>query len=144
VETWRRDAGSFIEMLRQPMDSAKDDTELVALIARQKLLNDLNKAQTLRLDSDVTNNGLRSLNAFPSLTTLFLHSTQVTDAGLKELTHLTNLAVLKIYSAPITNAGLMHLAQIPKLRLLVIAARKVTPQGIAQLQAMRPNLEIMH
>jgi hypothetical protein len=144
VETWRRDAGSFIEMLRQPLDRAEDDTELAALIARLKLLNDLHEAQTLSLGSDVTNNGLRSLNAFPSLTTLILQSTLVTDAGLEELRHLTKLAELKIYSAPITNKGLMHLAQIPNLHRLFIAAKRVTPQGVAQLQAMRPDLKLMH
>src|SRR6476660_10060099 len=75
LSPWRQQASSFIAILRKPMDSARDDAELKALIERLTLLKELENARKLSLGADVTDKGLRLLWAFPSLTALTLSST---------------------------------------------------------------------
>jgi hypothetical protein len=125
VERWREQAGSFIAMLREPMDSAGDDAELAALIERLKLLKELGNARELTLGKGVADRGLGLLRACPALISLKLHSPLVTDAGLKELTQATQLGEVKIYGAAITDAGLKHLAHIQRLSWVGLAAPKV-------------------
>lgn len=121
LETWRKEAPSFIAMLQKPKDRAKDDTELEALKERLKLLNDFGTVDTLSLGPGVTDKGLSQLREFVALSALNLHSKGITDAGLKELKDVGKLLQLKIYDAPITDAGLMHLAPIPNLNCLSLA-----------------------
>ncbi|MFO0824904.1 MAG: hypothetical protein U0792_17590 [Gemmataceae bacterium] len=68
---------------------------------------------------DLTNEGLRHLRSFPSLTWLDLSNTGVTDEGLRSLTSLKHLTALVAKNTRLTEAGMRKLrAALPQCRIV--------------------------
>lgn len=134
-----------------------------------KKLSGVKRLHTLSLEnSDVTADGLKHLEAVPSLNELWLfgckklsdedltqlpklpklqvlilNGTKIRDEGLRELHQLSSLKVLFLYNTRISDAGLKHLKRIPNLTLLDLEHTSVTDDGLAQL-ADFPKLKRVH
>jgi len=105
------------------------------------------------MDTSVTDDGLRHLKRFGSLTYLNLASvapawangkrvTPITDAGMAHL-DLPKLLILHLDGLPITDAGLKSLPDLPALNLLQLTGTNVEGPGLSRLVAF-PNLASLH
>lgn len=90
--------------------------------------------------SEVTDEDLFVLTAFPQLDLLYLSFSALTDAGLAHLKHLTALQTLDLDYVNITDKGLVHLKALRGLHNLSIDETKITDAGLAHLEAF-PDLE---
>ncbi|HEV8061941.1 MAG TPA: hypothetical protein VGP68_18830 [Gemmataceae bacterium] len=93
--------------------------------------------QTQVMDED-----LLQLKAFPNLRTLNLYGTHITDAGLENLVPLRGLQTLRLANTEVTDAGLQSLQKLPDLRELGLTHTKVTDQGLATLANMKTLTEL--
>ena len=105
------------------------DRTVVAL-ERLPHLREVNLART-----GVSNAGLQHLNR--GLESLNLFETQVTDDGMKSLEPLKKLKHLDLTGTQISDKGLAHLARLPELESVYLGGTAVTKAGIAEFLKAR-------
>jgi Leucine Rich repeat len=99
------------------------------------------------LDTAVTDDGLKHLREFRSLTALSLFRAgpiwingkrvdPITDAGIANL-DLKNVVNLSLDGVPITDAGLKSLPDLPSLRTLQLTGTKIEGPGLSRIAAFR-------
>jgi hypothetical protein len=127
-------------------DAKFDDRALACLAA-----NYADRIGALHIsNTGVTDDGLKHLKQFRSLTTLSLSSPTpiwingkrvipITDAGMASL-DLRNVVNLNLDGLPITDAGLKSLPDLPSLRILQLTGTKIEGPGLSRIAAFR-NLE---
>lgn len=91
----------------------------------------------------LTDQDLKELTAFRSLTQLDLGWTKVTDEGLKELSAFPNLSMLNLYDTQITDAGMKDLAQLKNLTSLNLIKTQVTDVGLKELAPLNKKLHTL-
>jgi hypothetical protein len=132
-----------------------------------KELAGINRDLKLMLsNSEVTDDGIESLEGKSNVRWLDLGRTRITDAGIKHLrgmnlesldlsgTHITDtaLATLGEFDMPrlkeliiagtgVTDAGLSHLAHFKTLEFVVLSQTKVTRSGLRHLRHEIPGIE---
>jgi hypothetical protein len=84
--------------------------------------------------SGVTDDVLKELVGFKSLTTLWLEKTAVTAGGLKNLLALKNLTALHLTNTLLTKEHCKELAAFTNLTALGLAGTDVTDAGIQELK----------
>ena len=92
--------------------------------------------------TNVGDNIFGIINDLPHLTRLYLQQTQITDEGLTSLEGLEFLEYLNLFGTSVGDAGVDHLADLPALRSLYLWQTSVTDSAVAALQAAAPNLYI--
>lgn len=95
--------------------------------------------------TSVDNTALTYLQNVESLEVLIVEGreTQIDDDGLKSLHKYANLKALGLCDSRITDKGLLHLTKIKSLQELCLSQnRRITQRGIHILQAEMPNLII--
>jgi len=97
----------------------------------------LNLART-----NVTDDGLKSLEPLKNLRRLHLENTKVGDAALAHVKDLTNLEYLNLYATQVTDSGLSQLEGLKNLRSLYLWQTKVTPAGVDKLKLALPQCRI--
>ena len=99
------------------------------------LLSEIPHLRSVLIRSEsMTNEALKTVQNFPSLTTLALYDTQIDDEGLVYLQSCDKLESLTLTgSKGITNAGLKHLASMKNLQQIDLSDTGVTRSGLAQL-----------
>ncbi len=86
---------------------------------------------------ELTDAGLKHLEALPNLTELELSRTKVTDSGLRHLERLTNLKVLGLWgNSQVSDAGLIHLKGLKKLKTLILKGSCVGDGGLEHLSRL--------
>ncbi len=97
--------------------------------------------ELLNLDGRyVTDAGLPALAELPNLRVLHLGNTRITDAGMADLAELTQLEWLSLQNTPITDAGLQELAELTNLQSLYLEGTQVTDAGLtvfAEMESLR-------
>jgi internalin A len=111
------------------------DADLVIL----KDLSDLRELD-LRLNPQITDDGVTNLAGLTKLKFLNLFRTQLSDKGLAHLQRLTELQTLLIGGTKVTDAGLVQLKPFTKLKKLSLFKTAVSDAGIAPLKVL-VNLE---
>jgi hypothetical protein len=84
--------------------------------------------------SQITDENMMLLKAFPKLEKLSLNGTKITDAGLEPLKELMGLQKLYLVDTKITDAGLAHLKGLAGLRILSLVGTEITDEGIEPLK----------
>jgi hypothetical protein len=84
--------------------------------------------------TDIADENLALLRAFPKLRYAVLERTKVTDDGLKHLESLAHLEGLSLDYLKISDAGLAHLAPLTGIRWLSLDATNVAGPGLAHLK----------
>jgi 5-hydroxyisourate hydrolase-like protein (transthyretin family) len=88
-----------------------------------------------------TDEGLRTVSAFPRLKRLFLSKGQATDGGLPAVRGLTDLETVFLWDADqVTDAGIQHLAGLPKLREIHVNGGRIEDGALAAFAGL-PRLE---
>ncbi len=109
-----------------------------------KELNDFKNLSTLFLcRTKVTNVGLKELKHLRNLTELYLDGTEVSDAGLKDLKCLASLVNLDLAGTKVTDLGLKELKSLKNLKYLNVAGTEVTDAGLTQLKQALPKCKII-
>src|SRR5665213_1516919 len=102
----------------------------VALLAPLAIqVYDLNLANT-----NVTDEGLKSLEGMKNLHRLHLEKTTVSDAGLSHLKGLTSLEYLNLYSTGVTDGGLENLGGLKTLKNVYLWQSKVSDAGAVEVE----------
>lgn len=94
--------------------------------------------------TQITDEGLKSIEGMTTLYHLSLDNTQITDVGLKYLGGLMELRQLTLSQTQVTNVGLEDLRGLTELRYLVLSQTQVTPEGVKSLRETLPQCEIFH
>ncbi|MBK1854716.1 hypothetical protein JO972_07085 [Verrucomicrobiaceae bacterium 5K15] len=84
--------------------------------------------------SQVTDQGIAKLAAFPNLRTIKLNGTAVSDKGLQALAGLEHLESVNLYNTAITDAGLKALHGKTKLVKVYLWQTQVTGAGVKELE----------
>ncbi len=114
---FKRTRQRTVELVRLPKDAGDEALAYVAELKRPESLKMLNLAGT-----QVTDEGLKSVEGLKGLETLDLSDTNISDAGLKHLEKLPSLRDLRIGNTNVTNEGLADLvASVPSLDVLNVA-----------------------
>lgn len=134
-----------------PMDFLKNYPELKLLdLSETGTRNEaipnivaLKKLEKLYLwHSQVTDAGVKELEAATTLTYLNLDDIRVGDAAMESVGKLTNLTFLHIGKTDVTDAGLEKLYPLKKLEKIHLSNLvNVTDEGIAKLQEAIPALK---
>lgn len=103
--------------------------------AKQLISMDLSK-------SNVSNEMLKELQAYPNLMNLHLHNTQISDEGLLSLQSLRYLEYLNLYNTKISDKGLTSLQNLKHLTKLFVWETAVSDEGLRALQRELPELII--
>ncbi|MBB3210700.1 hypothetical protein FHS27_006548 [Rhodopirellula rubra] len=111
------------------------DTDIETILVH---LKNLPKFSLGVADSDITDQTLHRLSAYPNLVDLCLTGTSVTDAGVRSLSDLHNLKSLILNETAVTDAGLASLHGLPNLARLGLGPN-VTDQSVDTLHSF-PNL----
>lgn len=93
-------------------------------------------------NTEIGDEGLKTIGKLGNLTRLHLEHTRVSDAGLAALASCKNLRFLNLFDTGITDQGLQHLLQIPSLQEVHLYKTGVTPEGVQKLQKSRPELRV--
>ena len=93
--------------------------------------------------SDITNDGLASIEDATELRSLYLYGTKVTDDGLRHLHHLDKLDTLVLASSNFSDTGLQELGSLPSLKLLNLNGARVTDVGLDCLHNAHNLRELM-
>ena len=93
--------------------------------------------------SQFTDESLEELNILPDLKKLVLSYTSVTDAGLGKLGGLKKLTSLGLAGEEISDAGLRQLRSLKNLKSLHLHETEVTDDGVAELEQALPQLKIV-
>jgi hypothetical protein len=106
-------------------------------------------------NTNITDEGLRHLKAFPKLRQLVLGNEElsglpasvqpksaITDAGLVHLRELSHVTSLSLSGLPITDDGLAALGELPDLLSLYLSRTKVQGPGLGRLQSLA-NLAVL-
>jgi hypothetical protein len=88
---------------------------------------------------DVTDEGIRHLARWPTLTHLDLSGTSITDRGLEVLRHLPRLEVLSLAGTRVTDEGMPHLARCEALQEVNLSWTQ-TGDGALRALAGKPRL----
>ena len=102
-------------------------------LARHRALRYLNFGPL----SKASDGCLPPLAALHSLEYFAVTETEISDQGVKSLRGLTNLKVLDLYGTKITSAGLAHLQGLTELRELRLGLTDVGDEGLKHLAAMK-------
>ena len=94
-------------------------------------------------DTDLDDDGLKSIGLLNNLTKLNINRTKITDAGLDAVADLERLMVLNLYGTAITDDGLEKLSNLKSLESLYLWQTQTTEEGIEKLKTSLPNLEIV-
>jgi internalin A len=108
-----------------------------------KHLKDLPDLETLSLNSNITNEGLRYVSTSKNLTALHLSETKITDEGLKYIKNLDKLEFLFLDDTSITDAGLKHLLSLSNLLALWLQNTNITDEGVSSLTSLQ-KLETLY
>lgn len=113
------------------------DKELASLapVANQIAIVELGSSQ-------VTDEGLKSLQAMTNLQKLYLENTKITDKGMDYLKGLPNLYYLNLYGTAVTDAGIQKLASLKNLKRLYLWKSKATGEGADKLKQAIPGLYV--
>ncbi len=93
-------------------------------------------------DSDLDDDGLKSISQLSNLTKLNINRTKITDAGLDAIMDLEQLMVLNLYGTAISDKGLEKLESLKSLESLYLWQTQTTKEGIEALRAALPNCKI--
>ena len=131
-------SNNFIDVSNHGQSKNISDDRIDALLGAKEHITwlDLN-------DTDLDDNGLKSLSQLSNLTKLNINRTKITDAGLTSVANLERLIVLNIYGTAVTDAGLEKLSDLKTLESLYLWQTKTTPEGIEKLKASLPNCKIV-
>lgn len=88
----------------------------------------------------ITNNDLRLLTQFTSMTDLSLEDTRITAAGLAHLRLLHKLEWLNLYRCRIGDEGMKHLAKLKSLQHLPVGETGISDSGLAHVRDLRQLL----
>jgi Leucine-rich repeat (LRR) protein len=103
----------------------------------------LKHLKTLILSSSqITDQGLETLTAFPHLEQLVLAGSQITDGGLEQIAQLKSLKSLNLSDTNIGDAGIAHLKSLSGLEQLYLNNTQVTRAGVQQLKEALPELTL--
>ncbi|MBW3600745.1 MAG: hypothetical protein KY475_26205 [Planctomycetes bacterium] len=94
-------------------------------------------------DSNVGDDELAQIAAFPWLEELMLGGSKVTDAGVAPLTSLPRLRRLFLDGLPITDEGLKPLGRLRRLEVLSLAETQITDDGAADLRGLA-DLQVLN
>lgn len=94
-------------------------------------------------DTDLNDDGLRSIAQMSNLTKLNINRTKITDAGLDAIADLERLMVLNLYGTEVTDAGLEKLTGLKTLESLYLWQTQTTEEGIEKLRSSLPNCKIV-
>lgn len=94
-------------------------------------------------DTDLNDEGLKSIGQITNLTKLNINNTDITDAGLDALSDLERLTMLNLYGTAITDAGLEKLSGLKSLESLYVWQTETTEEGIEKLKASLPNCKVV-
>jgi Leucine-rich repeat (LRR) protein len=101
------------------------------------------KVQKLSLNgTKISDAGLEPLKELAGLQKLYLVDTKITDAGLAHLKGLVNLHVLSLVGTQLTDEGLEQLKEMENLQELYVAGTKVTDDGVKKLKEALPKLKL--
>lgn len=92
--------------------------------------------------TQVSDQGLQSLQSMQNLTRLHLENTKVTDAGLDYIKGLPKLEYLNLYGTGITDAGVAKLASNKNLKKLFLWQTKATDKAVDALAKAVPGIDI--
>jgi len=112
----------------------------VLALERQPRLRRLTLART-----EVSDAGLQHLNR--GLESLNLWETQVTDDGMKSLRPLRKLKALNLTGTRVSDQGLAHLARLPELESLSLGRTAVTEAGVTaflKARGSRRQIRVVH
>ncbi len=93
--------------------------------------------------SEITDQQMETVGAFPNLMRLRLERNPVGDEGLKHISNLQYLEYLNLYGTQVTDEGLKHLAKLPKLKKLYLWQTQVTDEAVENLKKQKPDLEVI-
>ena len=97
---------------------------------------------SLVVGDNTTDEGLRHLRDYPSLTELHLINVPITDAGVLQVCQMKQLIFLDLSGTRITDDGLVYVSELPNLQKLLLIGSDATHDGVARLRRQRPNLEV--
>lgn len=87
--------------------------------------------------TEISNEHLQLLTAFPELRSLKIPRSKIDDEGLVHLASLNQLEVLDLSDTAITDDGLRHLARLPRLQTLVLDGIQIDGSGLVHLASNR-------
>lgn len=103
-----------------------------------KHVGGLNRLETLVLRrTQVTDDGLRSIEALAQLRTLQIIDARIGDAGMDRIARLTRLESLSLERTRLSDAGLVKLESLPKIVGLNLADTNITDVGLKSVAEMR-------
>ena len=88
-------------------------------------------------NTNLADDDLKQLQAFPDLQCLYIDRTTIGDAGLLHLTALSRLQFLYLDRTCVTDAGLASLTKLPKLHELSLGKTQITDAGLRELANMK-------
>jgi hypothetical protein len=89
-------------------------------------------------DSQVDDEGLRSMVQLPQLQYLTVSQSQVAGKRLANVNWPLGLEMVDVSVSDFGDEGLMNLSKCKSLRTAVIVGTKVTPEGLKQFRKARP------
>ncbi|NNE90387.1 MAG: hypothetical protein HKN23_01965 [Verrucomicrobiales bacterium] len=123
-----------VNVINAAKDFGDDQLKLLEPIAEQIVWLDVARSQ-------VTDDGLKSVNKMRNLEKLHLENTRVTDAGIARLAPLSELEYLNLYGTEVSDAIFEHLAGMGNLKKLYVWQTKITPAAAKSFERS-VNLEI--
>ncbi|MEL6865724.1 MAG: c-type cytochrome domain-containing protein, partial [Bacteroidota bacterium] len=93
-------------------------------------------------NSQIEDEALKSLSAFPHLTRLKLNNNPISDQGIAQLQDLPELTSLNLYGTQVGDASLALLAEWSSLKKLFLWQSKVSQEGVEQFKSARPDVAV--
>jgi hypothetical protein len=108
-----------------------------------KSLCDIQTLESLVLSyTNISDFGLDCLSRLIDLRELDLSLTMITDAGLAKISTLKTLEELRLSATAISDEGLVHLLSLQKLAYLDVSETAVSEEGVELLESSLPDCQI--
>ncbi|MFT4155854.1 c-type cytochrome domain-containing protein [Parafilimonas sp.] len=118
-------------------DTIVDDKYLQLITKLSKQLVSLKLSNT-----NISDDGLKTIMQCHNLIKLFLDNTHITDAGLKSLVTLQNLRYLNLVNTKVSAQGINQLKTLPKLKSVYLYKTLVSKQDWPGLQQAFPKTQL--
>ncbi|UCD51641.1 MAG: hypothetical protein JSW27_03225, partial [Phycisphaerales bacterium] len=104
-------------------------------------LKSLEKLEALRLlradNTTITDEGIIDLGAKSNMSDLWLRNTKVGDEGFRAIGQMMAMTQLVADNTAVTDAGLAHLGKLHRLRHMNLSRTKITDRGLKHLTGLR-------
>jgi hypothetical protein len=114
--------------------------QMTEIVSRLEVLTTVRKLNLA--GSAITSQDMKRLTNLSKMEQLMLSETAIDDSVSNSLAALTNLRILDLSGTSISDAALPQIASIKSLRWINLLQTNVSAQGLAELQRVRPDLDV--